>query len=527
VQCLFLTRQPLPEERDFKRVLVIGGDAAARALTSRLAGQGFQVLLVGDTEDGIHGPSILSLPGAILEDVQGFVGAFDVTLKTAGRTVVERVGFVVAAQPADVVLKFSDHGVSPSERVVSLSEMEASLGSGWLASLRREGWLHVAFLFGLTGESDPYAFSRVLSALEAFRQFDRVQCYVFARQLKVAADGLERRYRACRERGALFFRFDGEGPEIETEAGGPSLVFVDPLLGQEMELDADLLVVDEHVSPPASLGPLLKTIPSAPAFAPYLQPESHRFSGVETARPGILAVGASRGVFLPELIDADIEAAAVYLQKFPASTCSNHSWGPPEIDQAKCTICLTCVRLCPHAAISFRKKAEVDPLTCVRCGICAAECPMKAISLAPPDTANSGLEDLVKNGLDESTAPERIVAFLCSRSAALALDAAGPAAAAGIIPVVVPCAGAIDLSHILAAFRHGAGGVVAAGCFTGNCASIYGTILAGQRAEQAGEILEASGIDPARVVFAQVAANTPGVLIRAFGGLRSRLRDRA
>jgi heterodisulfide reductase subunit A-like polyferredoxin len=54
-----------------------------------------------------------------------------------------------------------------------------------------------------------------------------------------------------------------------------------------------------------------------------------------------------------------------------------------EVDQERCSACLTCVRTCPFHAPRIGKegKAEVDIGVCQGCGMCAASCPSKAIQV--------------------------------------------------------------------------------------------------------------------------------------------------
>jgi coenzyme F420-reducing hydrogenase delta subunit/Pyruvate/2-oxoacid:ferredoxin oxidoreductase delta subunit len=352
---------------------------------------------------------------------------------------------------------------------------------------------------------------------------EKVQPYVFTRNLKVAADGLERRYRECRESGTLFFKFDDAGPVFEDSPDGTVMIFKDPLLGQEMELIPDLLVVDEHVNPGISLKPLLDAAPLAFLSSPFLQPESTRFSGVETPKAGIFAVGPARGVFDPAMIRTDVESVAVALDELLRREPDGTLSGPPAIDPAKCTMCLTCLRLCPHGAITFGKTAEADPVTCVRCGICAVECPMTAISLAPPPGAPD-IDSRIREGLAASTGSKKILAFVCSRSAEQALDAVGPGVLENLIPIVVRCAGTIGLPHVLGAFRQGADAVIAAGCFQGNCASGYGTVLAEERTLQVQDILAEIGIDPHLARFVPTAANTPGALAGAVRAMEEKIK---
>ena len=522
LESVFLNRSPRPEERDLRRVLVLGGDGTGRELAGRLIAEGFNVVLVGNGEEpgGPEGASVP--PETVVEQVQGVVGGFDVRLATPAGTSTECVGFVVAAPPLENLPKYEDYGLPPSDRVMALSDLEKLLPSGACLPQPRGEWFHAVFLCGLEGGADPGLFARVFDAIDGLRKTGKVQPYVFTRQVKVAAAGLERRYRQIRESGTLFFKFDDEKPTFKHGADGCVVRFVDPLLRMEMELVPDLIVVDEYLLPSHSLKPLLDAIPSSAVSAPFLQPESTRFAGVTTAKAGMFALGPARGNFSPDARETELESVLVAVKTAARNETAEGLPGPPQVDPAKCTICLTCVRLCPHGAISFQKRAEADPLSCVRCGICAAECPMDAIRLAPA----AGEQDIVgriEAGLAASTSGKKILAFLCSKSAARAMDSTGIKMGRKVTPIRVPCAGTVDLSHIVTAFQKGAYGVLVSGCHTGNCASVYGTVLAAGRASQAGLMLEESGIDPGRLLYTTLASNTPGDFVRAVLELESRI----
>ena len=516
VESLFLTGELLADESVSRRILVLGGDGVGLEIARRLTHAGYEVRVLGPASIVSADDTCTVTPDAIVDQVRGFSGGFEVSFRNSSGLPRERYGFVISAMPAKLVPKFKDYGLSPSQSIVSLTELEEKLGSGtWPISCKADR-LHAAFLCGLEGGSDPLMLQRVLCAIENLPESCRVQCYVFTRNVKVAAPGLEKRYRECREKGTIFFKFDGEGPTFNMTAGSAVMLFDDPLLGSELELRPDILVVDEHVLPPEALGPLLAAIPSSPAFRPFLQPESTRFCGVETPKAGILAVGPSRGIFSAEQIETDIDAAVVAVTR--SVPARDDLPGPPVVDPDKCTMCLTCVRLCPHSAMGFHRHAEADPGSCVRCGICAVECPMAAIRLEP----RAGTPDIpgaVARSLARAASSKPIVAFLCSRSADQAMKAAWTAVPDNLDPIVVPCAGSIGVEHMLNAFQQGAAGVLAAGCFKGNCASIYGTSLAQERTKQAGLMLKEIGIDPARVLFAAVAANRPWALRTAFENL--------
>jgi heterodisulfide reductase subunit A-like polyferredoxin len=54
-----------------------------------------------------------------------------------------------------------------------------------------------------------------------------------------------------------------------------------------------------------------------------------------------------------------------------------------EVDQEKCSACLSCLRLCPYSApiIGQAGKAEVRVELCQGCGSCVALCPSRAIDI--------------------------------------------------------------------------------------------------------------------------------------------------
>lgn len=117
----FITGVSALEERDTGRVLVLGGDWIGLELAECLSRDGLHVVLVGQDQNGSHLPGVTCLPSATLEEIRGFVGDFTVTLRTEDDVVRERVAAVVAAGPARRVPSFARYGLSPSDRVLSLS----------------------------------------------------------------------------------------------------------------------------------------------------------------------------------------------------------------------------------------------------------------------------------------------------------------------------------------------------------------------------------------------------------------------
>jgi quinone-modifying oxidoreductase, subunit QmoB len=488
------------------RTLILGGDDTGIQTARKLMALGFDVALAGDFPAVLDIPTI---PDSSVESVRGFVNHFEVAFRTPTVRITERFGSIVCAQPASLLPKFSDYGLIPGDLMVSLADFSPKMLSGELPSLPESGWRHVAFLCGLSGESEPSTLASVLECVEALQRLERVQTYIFTKNLKVAAAGLERKYRECRELGALIFKFDNAIPTFESIPEGYRILFGDPLLDVDMELIPDILVVDEEKRPPETQA-LLSAIPSSGTYSPFLKPDSTRFAGVLTPKAGIFAVGPARGVFSPELIRSDIEAVALALRY---GQVADAPYGPAVVDEKKCAVCLTCVRMCPHGAIGIGKKAKTDPESCFRCGICVVECPMKAIAFES-ESVESSLKGRIKQSLS-GRKQKSVLALLCSRSAAQAYSYVSAEIPAGVVGVTVPCAGAVGPEEVLEAFNAGAGAVLVAGCFKGNCGSVYGSTLAEDRLEQVKTALNDVGLDPRRAAMVQVAANTGRSLVEA------------
>jgi F420-non-reducing hydrogenase iron-sulfur subunit len=106
----------------------------------------------------------------------------------------------------------------------------------------------------------------------------------------------------------------------------------------------------------------------------------------------------------------------------------------------------------------------------------------------------------------------RILAFCCERGPGEAIDLAGEKGMhypVDLILIQVPCAGRVDIVHLLRAFREGADAVVLIGCLEGNCHHVYGNLEARKKVDRAKQILDAVGLGSPRLEMFHVASNQP------------------
>lgn len=273
-----------------------------------------------------------------------------------------------------------------------------------------------------------------------------------------------------------------------------------------------MVVVDEIPAPDESYLGLLPTLGLPPATGRHLQPDRVNALPVFSGRGGVFLLGPARGLGEPERWQDEVAEALLEVKKLLAQGEVEVKAGRVLVDRKRCTICLTCVRVCPQGAMGRVERRPVyNPLICTGCGTCAAECPMEAIQLV-------GQEDLRFQGEIEAAAgrvgdlglesPRDLLVFLCTHSAAQAFKTArlaGMPRPDGVRLVEVPCAGKLDPDMVLEAFGRGFDGVLALYCHADACYSLSGNTWAGYRHTHLQGLLQEAGLEPERLMAAGVA----------------------
>lgn len=83
-------------------------------------------------------------------------------------------------------------------------------------------------------------------------------------------------------------------------------------------------------------------------------------------------------------IGASVKNIAMGCTTTETKLAMHASEAKPKYNEAKCTLCLACVRVCPSGAFYYMKESKkvgYEPEKCVGCGECIAECPSGAITV--------------------------------------------------------------------------------------------------------------------------------------------------
>lgn len=519
--------QELPVNR---RVLVWGASLAAQRAVADLARLGHPVLwafpgsspeplIPGEPVRGSPGPEWAGLmnqatsqaavqraPQARLLEVQGRVGDFQLKMEISGQVSWEAVGGMILAPELMVTPMAIEAPGHP--RIVTLSGLEHLLAaSESLMPLagQRDGLLQAAFV---GGDSHPLSLKRTLKAVRQLLALPHWQVSLFLRDALVGAPGLEAALEEALAAGLIVFKVP-RLPDLSLEADRPRLTFFDPVMQRKEVLACDLVVLAEVYRPAPENPRLAELLGLFPGPGGFLQEDNVRLLPVVTNRQGVYVAGPGRGVMDLDQALAEAATAVSLVHQLLGRGVASAPKGRAVIDRGRCTLCLTCYRLCPHGAVSWDSRALINELACQGCGTCASQCPNEAIQIR---NFTDDQVVAVMTTLDPRLTP-KIFAFMCQNSAWEAYQATVKlqrlVLPLGFMPLRMPCAGKIDIDYLLKAFTYGADGVLVLGCPRENCRSEVGNIHALWRVERAQGLLADAGVDPRRLQYRAVAANAP------------------
>jgi heterodisulfide reductase subunit A-like polyferredoxin len=202
----------------------------------------------------------------------------------------------------------------------------------------------------------------------------------------------EELYTEARRAGVRFVRYDFDRkPQVTHSDDGLRVLVWEEILGTEIELKPDLLVLSTPVVPPEGAHELSRRL-KVPVDMDGFFLEAHiKLRPVDFSSDGIFMAGLAH---YPKLLDESIvqaQAAAARAATLLAQDTITTGGRVAVVDETRCVGCLTCVRTCPYDAPrivanltgvgNILGAAHIEAAVCHGCGSCAAACPARAIQL--------------------------------------------------------------------------------------------------------------------------------------------------
>ena len=365
----------------------------ARRIHSTLEGLDVQTYLDDLIRAVYQNPHIHVSHEATIKAVDGYLGNFTTTVETEGRIKTIKHGASVLAIGADVYTP-AEYLYGENENVYTHIDLGGEIAKGNETVINAESLVMIQCV-GCRNEDRNYC-SRVCcghavkNALKLKEKNPDMRIYILFRDMRTYGFR-EDAYREASEKEVRFIRYTPEDPpEVETaKEGGKDVIRItvtDQILGQRLELDADVLSLAAAVIPSASIQKI------ASLFKVTLSPdeffkEAHvKLKPVEFAADGVFLCGTAHyPKHIPETINQAYGAAGRVLTLLSNDTVVA-SGSVAEVIEYDCVACGACITACTYDAIEFidtpkGSKAWVNPILCKGDGVCNAKCPTSAIVL--------------------------------------------------------------------------------------------------------------------------------------------------
>jgi heterodisulfide reductase subunit A len=409
-----LERLPLNVTR---RGLVIGGGISGMNTALTLAEEGFETYLVekeqelggfarnlrytlkgNDIQEYLNSliekvqanKLIHTFLGANISDISGYVGNFETLITDVhGEETKIDHGIVIVATGGKEY-RPDEYLYGEDERVVLQSELERRLAKDGCTELENVMMIQCV---GSRTEERQYC-SRVCcgeavkNALKLKEQIPDANVYVLYRDMRTY--GLaENYYQQAREAGVIFIRYDENQKPTVTKKSKKGIAtlevaFYDPILGESILLDTDLVVLSAAITAPADNARLAQML-KIPLNEDDFFLEAHaKLRPVDFATEGVFVCGLAHA---PKSIEESIAQANAAVSR--ACTILSKDQIEAEgtvafINKRRCSGCGTCVIVCAYNAIELDEKekvVEVNSALCKGCGACAATCRSSAIDV--------------------------------------------------------------------------------------------------------------------------------------------------
>lgn len=364
----------------------LGGNL--RHIYHTIEGNDSQTLLQKTISEVLENPRIQVFTKAELKNLGGYVGNFKSIISTNGSDKEFEHGVVIVAVGAKESTP-TEYLYGQDGRVITQKELEEKIALRGEEINRCRHIVMIQCVGSRTPErpncSRICCSVAVKNALKIKEKNPETKVTILYRDIRTYGL-MERYYTQARNKGIEFIQYELDAkPDLNLKEGGLQLKVKDKILGEEIILQPDLVVLASAIVPyeNETLAKMLKVPLTADGF--FL--EAHmKLRPVDFATDGIFLAGMAH---FPKSITESISQADAAVARATASIAKGYVSVLPtisEVDQTRCVGCGLCELLCPFSAIRVVEtekgsKAETIAASCKGCGVCSASCTQKAVTV--------------------------------------------------------------------------------------------------------------------------------------------------
>ena len=516
--------------------LIIGGGIAGMSAALDIAAQGFKAVIVekqpqlggllnkldrvapGGVAAGelfksrseliAQNKNIKVYTNAEIEDIRGYIGSYKVKIKTNGSGDEFDVSTIIVATGMKEIEPVGQYGYGDYPQAITQLQLEGLLKTSQLENTKNVVIINcVNSKNGVRGCCNVGCLTSVKNAMVLKTANQDTNVYVLYRDLSMLKE--EDNYlEDARSMGVKFIRYDVERqPEVSQENGHLLVKVYDILLGRELNLPADLLVLTTAFSGNDTVDTLKGQLKVSANTDGFFQEAHVKLGPSNFPSDGLYLCGCARS---PKNLKDTCEEAmgAVMKASIPMKIGYIEAEGiVADVNLDDCNSCGLCVKNCPFSAIQMvDDKPDVIKALCKGCGLCAADCPKDCVAIV--HYSDEQIMAQVVAALKDKPA-EKIIAFACHWCALGGVDMAGVSRLQyppNVRIIRVMCAARVATKFVLRAFELGTAGVMVAGCEFPTCHYITGNYQAEKRMERAKKALVNRGYDPNKLWMVWLSA---------------------
>lgn len=406
--------------------LVIGGGISGMSAALEIANSGKQVYLI-ERSDKLGGltanvdltfpymhsaqqfinpkiklvlnhPNIEVFLNTELDEIFGYIGNFETTIKQKGKETKLQFGNIVTATGLKTFdpSVIEEYGYSKLPNVITSVEFEKMLLNGKILTKEGKEPKNVAIIHCVGSRNAKYHeyCSRIccMTALKFANQLrsalPETNIYDVYADMRAFGKGCEELYSETSKKNVMFLMYDQDKalPKIrKAEPKDDCNLIIDmneELSGMAIEVPADMVILMVGLESHENVKQVSHLVGISMCGNEFFIEKHPKLDPVATTTNGVYIVGTCHGPKdIPDSI-AQAKAASARILATIAQGSVQVEVTTAVVNEDICCGCQTCIKVCPYSAISFledKKVSHVNEILCKGCGTCGSTCPTGAI----------------------------------------------------------------------------------------------------------------------------------------------------